>query len=207
MADFGWAVVATDPERRTTLCGTMDYLSPEMIARTGHDTTADIWCLGVLCYELLYGQTPFFEESQQATTARISMADLQFPDEPHVRSLASRSCAHASWSTLHTSIACIFTSPPPGIPRSGAVIGWSTHVDFPRVKRWWGGALFSAASFTSTAAGVHESAGPDQAAAGESAQQAHLPGRRLVTPVDARACKCLCGQAAYPWACVTLQDQ
>jgi serine/threonine protein kinase len=89
MADFGWAVVATDPERRTTLCGTMDYLSPEMIARTGHDTTADIWCLGVLCYELLYGQTPFFEESQQATTARISMADLQFPDEPQVRLLTT----------------------------------------------------------------------------------------------------------------------
>lgn len=88
LADFGWAVTTCeDDDRRKTLCGTMDYLAPEMLARTGHDAKADIWCLGVLCYELLYGQTPFFDPSTEGTTTRIRKADLQFPTEPKVSSM------------------------------------------------------------------------------------------------------------------------
>jgi aurora kinase, other len=84
IGDFGWAVVG-DENRRTTLCGTADYLAPEMVARTGHDTSADIWCLGILCFELLYGTPPFETDSLPDTFHAICNAGLTFPPTPHVR--------------------------------------------------------------------------------------------------------------------------
>jgi serine/threonine protein kinase len=58
IADFGWSapVVAS---KRSTLCGTIDYIAPEMIDGTVHDEMVDIWSLGVLTYELLTGSPPF----------------------------------------------------------------------------------------------------------------------------------------------------
>ena len=51
IADFGWSVHAPS-SRRTTLCGTLDYLPPEMVEGREHDETADVWSLGVLAYEV-----------------------------------------------------------------------------------------------------------------------------------------------------------
>jgi serine/threonine protein kinase len=45
--------------RRTTLCGTLDYLPPEMVEGREHDVGVDVWGLGVLTYEFLYGCPPF----------------------------------------------------------------------------------------------------------------------------------------------------
>lgn len=50
IADFGWSVHEPN-SLRTTLCGTMDYLSPEMVQGKPHSKTVDIWSLGVLTYE------------------------------------------------------------------------------------------------------------------------------------------------------------
>ena len=55
--DFGWSNFSNKP--RKTYCGTVDYLAPEMIDKSGHDERLDIWCIGVLVYELLTGKTPF----------------------------------------------------------------------------------------------------------------------------------------------------
>lgn len=57
IADFGWSVHAPS-SRRTTLCGTLDYLPPEMIEGRMHDEKVDLWSLGVLCYEFLVGKPP-----------------------------------------------------------------------------------------------------------------------------------------------------
>ena len=54
IADFGWSVHAPN-SRRTTLCGTLDYLPPEMIEGKKHDQMVDVWSLGVLMYEFLVG--------------------------------------------------------------------------------------------------------------------------------------------------------
>lgn len=58
IGDFGWSVHAPG-NRRTTLCGTLDYLPPEMVEGRDHTEKVDHWALGVLAYEFLCGVPPF----------------------------------------------------------------------------------------------------------------------------------------------------
>ena len=83
LADFGWSVHAPSL-RRQTMCGTLDYLPPEMVERKPHDSSVDIWSLGVLAYEFLTGGAPFEAEGESATFRRITTVDLSFPS--HVSS-------------------------------------------------------------------------------------------------------------------------
>mmetsp|Transcript_456 Transcript_456/g.1286 ORF Transcript_456/g.1286 Transcript_456/m.1286 type:complete len:324 (+) Transcript_456:65-1036(+) len=78
IADFGWSVHAPT-SRRNTLCGTLDYLPPEMVEGREHDEQVDVWSLGVLLYEFLTGTPPFEAEGHSATYRRISRVDLRFP--------------------------------------------------------------------------------------------------------------------------------
>ncbi|XP_064357188.1 aurora kinase C-like [Dromaius novaehollandiae] len=78
IADFGWSVHAPSL-RRKTMCGTLDYLPPEMVEGRTHDEKVDLWCLGVLCYELLAGHPPFESASHADTYRRITKVDLHFP--------------------------------------------------------------------------------------------------------------------------------
>lgn len=69
MCDFGWATVCDD--RRKTYCGTFDYAAPEILEGTEYDMSVDLWCLGVLAYELLVGKAPFFHFSRKETMKKI----------------------------------------------------------------------------------------------------------------------------------------
>jgi aurora kinase len=46
-------------DRRTTLCGTLDYLPPEMVETRPHSKHVDLWALGVLTFEFITGGPPF----------------------------------------------------------------------------------------------------------------------------------------------------
>lgn len=78
IADFGWSVHAPS-SRRNTLCGTLDYLPPEMVEGREHDEQVDVWSLGILLFEFLVGTPPFEAEGNTATYRRIARVDLRFP--------------------------------------------------------------------------------------------------------------------------------
>ncbi|PIK48096.1 putative aurora kinase A [Apostichopus japonicus] len=65
--------------RRTTMCGTLDYLPPEMVEGKSHDEKVDLWSLGVLCYEFLVGKPPFETASNTETYRKITKVDYTFP--------------------------------------------------------------------------------------------------------------------------------
>ncbi|WVW84821.1 hypothetical protein I302_106856 [Kwoniella bestiolae CBS 10118] len=92
IADFGWSVHAPS-NRRNTLCGTLDYLPPEMIEGKEHTAQVDLWALGVLCYEFLVGSPPFEDHSGHAATyKRIRSVDLHIPESvsPEAADLITR---------------------------------------------------------------------------------------------------------------------
>lgn len=68
------------------MCGTLDYLPPEMVEGKEHDEKVDLWSLGVLCYEFLCGNPPFETQSSTDTYSRICNVDIRFP--PHVSAKA-----------------------------------------------------------------------------------------------------------------------
>lgn len=62
------------------MCGTLDYLPPEMLNGSNyHNEKVDLWSLGVLTYEFLVGAAPF-EDSPVETQRRIVRADMKIPD-------------------------------------------------------------------------------------------------------------------------------
>ena len=59
LTDFGWSNYIQEDEKRTTVCGTPIYLAPEILEEKGHNEAVDIWCIGVLLFELVTAQVPF----------------------------------------------------------------------------------------------------------------------------------------------------
>jgi aurora kinase len=81
ISDFGWSVHAPN-NRRNTMCGTLDYLPPEML-KPGKDENwynekVDLWSLGVLTYEFLVGEAPF-EDTPSMTQKRIARGEMTIP--------------------------------------------------------------------------------------------------------------------------------
>ncbi|KAF2159350.1 hypothetical protein M409DRAFT_60931 [Zasmidium cellare ATCC 36951] len=81
ISDFGWSVHAPN-NRRNTMCGTLDYLPPEMIKpgreENWYSEKVDLWSLGVLTYEFLVGEAPF-EDTPVMTQRRIARGEMTIP--------------------------------------------------------------------------------------------------------------------------------
>lgn len=94
LTDFGWSNYYNldQPVPRTTVCGTLEYLPPEIVEQRGHGPGADIWCLGVLLFEMLVGYTPFKANAKERMLANIAKIKPKFPMSfpPLVKELVSR---------------------------------------------------------------------------------------------------------------------
>ena len=81
LTDFGWSNYMQGEFKRTTVCGTPIYLAPEMINNTGHDEKVDIWCIGVLLFELITGQQPWQGSDVQTVKYNISRLKINWPKQ------------------------------------------------------------------------------------------------------------------------------
>ena len=75
LTDFGWSNYMQGDYKRTTVCGTPIYLAPEMINNTGHDEKVDIWCIGVLLFELMTGVQPW--RGTDVNTVKMNIVRLK----------------------------------------------------------------------------------------------------------------------------------
>ncbi|CAM9953382.1 unnamed protein product, partial [Phaeothamnion confervicola] len=83
LCDFGWSIEVETHNPRTTICGTQDYLAPEMLMELPYTTSVDMWAVGVVTYEFLVGKPAFASRGGGATTMlRIQRGEYEYPAEP-----------------------------------------------------------------------------------------------------------------------------
>ncbi|XP_072124563.1 serine/threonine-protein kinase PLK1 [Mobula birostris] len=88
IGDFGLATtVQYEGERKKTLCGTPNYIAPEVIGKKGHSFEVDVWSLGCIMYTLLVGKPPFETSCLKETYMRIKRNEYNIPK--HVNPVAA----------------------------------------------------------------------------------------------------------------------
>ena len=80
LTDFGFAKYL-DNDKTYTLCGTPEYLAPEIILNKGHGKPVDWWTMGILLYEMLIGIDPFSDDDPMAIYQKIVKGKIHFPKD------------------------------------------------------------------------------------------------------------------------------
>jgi len=76
ICDFGFAKFVAD--KTYTLCGTPNYLAPEMVMNQGHNVAVDHWALGVVIYEMVAGENPFYFDGMDQMELFRSIVQEQY---------------------------------------------------------------------------------------------------------------------------------
>ncbi|KAM3720081.1 Serine/threonine-protein kinase [Dirofilaria immitis] len=85
LADFGLALKLSDlPYCSLNVCGTPNYLSPQVLKREGHSKESEAWSIGCILYCMLIGKPPFEADTLEKTYVKIASCDYSFPLKPKI---------------------------------------------------------------------------------------------------------------------------
>merc|ERR1712096_197602 len=92
LTDFGFAKIVPPGQRTYTLCGTPEYIAPEVLLNKGHGKPVDWWTLGILIYEMIVGQPPFCDEEPMGIYQKILAGKVYFPKyfDKHAKALVKK---------------------------------------------------------------------------------------------------------------------
>lgn len=79
LTDFGLAKEIDESSRSNSMCGTTEYMAPEILLSKGHNKDADWWSVGILLYEMLNGQPPFTDANRRKLQQRIINEKIKLP--------------------------------------------------------------------------------------------------------------------------------
>lgn len=72
ISDFGLSTILDSTTSQLSICGTPLYSAPQLLKRRGYSYKVDVWALGIMCYELLMGKTPFHSYEMQELLNKIN---------------------------------------------------------------------------------------------------------------------------------------
>ena len=81
LCDYGWATYFTPGKFLTVYCGTPEYVSPEMLKKYPYNEKVDIWGIGVLIFELVFGYAPFSSNFNEDRYNNIKSGKIKWPDD------------------------------------------------------------------------------------------------------------------------------
>ncbi len=92
LCDFGFARVKNTIKKITTICGSPLYMAPELLEAKGYSEIVDVWAIGMILYEMIYGQHPYNECKDINDLKEFSKKDIQIPPENNFNKDTSLDC-------------------------------------------------------------------------------------------------------------------